>query len=172
MKNVIVGSFVGFVLAAAFLAACGGSSSPTPAGPQPISTPSAVKWTGLGPRVLLASGISLSSGQVWRGTPSVDNGRPGTRNQHALLDIRATVDLPASTDATLEVGVLPAVEAENWSTDPQWIGSIALGAGSNRRAALYGLVIPPTPFRLALRTSSAGVRILQVYLQPYNEELQ
>lgn len=31
MRNVIVGSFVGFVLAAAFLAACGGGSGPAPA---------------------------------------------------------------------------------------------------------------------------------------------
>lgn len=171
MRNVIIGSFVGFVLAAAFLAACGGSSSLAPA-PQPISTPSALKWTGLGPRVLMASGINLGSSTVWGGTTSVDNGLPGTRNQLAVFDIRASVDLPASASATLEVGVLPAVEAENWSTDPQWIGSITMGGGANRRATLYGTVIPPMPFRLALRTSSSSVRILQVYLQPYNEEFQ
>ena len=170
MKNVVIGSFVGFVLAAAFLAACGGSSPVS--GPQPISTPSAVKWSALGPRVAMASGITLDGGVVWRGTTSVNNALPGTRNQLALLDVRANVDLPLSAAATLEIGVLPAVEADNWSTDPQWVGQITLGAGSNRRATLYGAVIPPTPFRLALRTGSSGVRILQVALQPYNEELQ
>jgi hypothetical protein len=162
VRNVVVGSFLGFVLAAAFLAACGGAEAPSPAGAGPGSG-TVVRWTPLGGRHLVATGLSLGAGAVWTSTAAFDNGG-AVRNGLAAFEV---VGSPAAT-TTIEVGVLPALDGINYATEPTWVGSVTLGGGAARRGVLYGVPLLPAPMRLALRAGSA-VNVSSFALHAYGQ---
>ena len=175
MRNVVVGSFVGFVLAAAFLAACGSGGDPDSAGPVPISTPSAAKWTALGARDSIVTGVTLSRNDIWRGTAIYDNARAGTRHQYATFDLGANVESFAAGEVTVDIGILPAASGSLFATDPMWLGSVNIATADNRRASLVNVRIPPMRFMFALRLrygASATARIVTFGISPYSEELQ
>jgi len=176
MRNVVVGSFVGFVLAAAFLAACGSGGTEDGVGaPAPISTPSAVKWTPLGTRTSYVTGVNLTRNDIWRGTAIYDNARAGTRHQYATFDLGANVESFTTSVGTIDVGILPAADGNLFATDPVWVGSVDFAAADNRRASLVNVRIPPMRFMLALRlraSASASARVVAFGITPYSEELQ
>lgn len=175
MRNIVVGSFVGFVLAAAFLAACGSGGGEDGAAPAPISTPSAVKWTPLGGRQSIVTGVNLGRDVIWRGTAIHDNAQVGTRHQYAVFDLGLNVDSFAAGEATLDIGILPATAGAFFATDPVWLGSVEVATANNRRASLVNVRIPPLRFMFALRlryASSATARIVAFGITPYDEELQ
>ena len=175
MRNVVVGSFVGFVLAAAFLAACGSGGDPSDGGVVPISTPSAAKWTGLGARQSIVTGVNLSRDEIWRGTTVYDNASAGARHQYATLDLGLNVESFAAGRVTVDVGILPATGSAQFATEPNWLGSVEVETEDNRRATLVHARIPPMRFQFALRLrygSSATARVVSFGVAPYSEELQ
>lgn len=169
MKNVVIGSFVGFVLAAAFLAACGSGSGPS--GPIPISTPSAVKWSAPGARQIVATGVNLDAGTIWASSATFDNASAGTRNHFFAFEVLADVG-GSGAQADVELGVLASADGTSYATEPQWVGTARLRTGDNRRAVVFHALVPPLPFRVALRTAASGVRVLGLSFLPYNEEMQ
>ena len=174
MRNVVVGSFVGFVLAAAFLAACGGGRGGDGGGggPVPISTPSAEKWSALGSNYIAVTGVDLVPSSVWKGTATYDNSVAGLRDPYASFEVMANV---SAATVGVEVGILPAVNGTDYATEPEWLGAMVLTSGSNKRASLSNVRIPPTKFRFALRLSSSvstTARVLRLSLTPYHTELQ
>lgn len=174
MRNVVVGSFVGFVLAAAFLAACGSGGSDAPAAPPSAVTPGTFRWTGLGARQSVVTGVNLSRDAIWRGTTVHDNADAGARHQYATLDLALNVE-GLSSSATIEVGILPSVDGTSFATEPVWLGSTEVATEDNRRAALVGAQIPPMRFMFALRLrsgSSATARIVSFGITPYDAVLQ
>jgi hypothetical protein len=168
MRNVVVGSFMGFVLAAAFLAACG-SGGDDAGGPVAATAPGTVKWTPLGTNFIVVTGVTLSAGETWGSTNFYDNRAPAAGDQFASFEVMA--NLPLGT-ATVEVGIMPAANGADYATDPEWLGSVTLTAGSNRRATLSNVRLPPTGFRFALRSSASSVRVLRYSMTPYNAQLQ
>lgn len=174
MRNVVVGSFIGFVLAAAFLAACGGSSSED-GGPTPVSTPGTVTWSALGAQDTIATGINLTPNVTWSGTAEYDNAVEGRRDQYAAFTVAANVDTLSGGAAVIDVGVLAAPDGVNYATDPQWLGTVEMSAANNRRAVLSNVRIPPTRCKFALRLrgeSSASARVTSFRLTPYNEQVR
>lgn len=174
MRNIVVGSFVGFVLAAAFLAACG-SGGDEGSGPAPISTPSQTKWSALGGRHSIATGVNLTQNAIWTSTSIYDNSAVANRNQYAAFEIACNVESFSSGRVTMDIGVLPAPGGASFATEPQWVGSIEVATQSNRRATLANVRIPPTRLKFALRVTygaSATARVTSFSMTPYNEELQ
>ncbi len=171
MKNIVIGSFLGFVLAAAFLAACGSGGGTS--APVALTTPSAVKWTGLSAVQSVPVGVTLNPGQVWISTLTLDNGAVGARNQRAAIEVVTNADA-ASAPATLEIGIVPALDGAQFATDPVYLGSVTVDNATNRRATLIGARLPPTAFRLAVRfqPGAGTVRILGLNLATYNELLE
>ena len=165
MRNVVVGSFVGFVLAAAFLAACGGAEGPSPA-QAPPGTGTVVKWTPLGGRHLIGTGLSLGGGTVWTSSSVYDNGG-GNRNALAAFEVVANATGPT----TIDVGVLPALDGSSYATEPTWVGSVTIQAGSNRRAVVYPAPLVPAPMKFALRAGSS-VTVLSYALHAYGESFE
>lgn len=175
MRNVVVGSFLGFVLAAAFLAACGSGGTEGSAGPAPISTPSALKWTALGTRRSIVTGVNLPRNEIWRSTSIHDNAQSGARHQYATFDLGLNVESFSSGFATLDVGILPAAQGTFFATEPVWLGSVEVATANNRRAALVNVRIPPMRFQFALRLrygASASARIVTFGITSYDEQLQ
>jgi hypothetical protein len=175
MRNVVLGSFVGFVLAAAFLAACGSGGTDGAPGPLPISTPSAVKWTPLGARQSIVTGVNLARDVVWRGSAIYDNAQAGARHQYAVVDLGLNVESFAAGAASVDVGILPAADGSFFATDPVWLGTVEVATEDNRRAVLANVRIPPLRFQFALRlryAASATARIVALGITPYDEELQ
>ena len=168
MRNVVVGSFIGFVLAAAFLAACGGGSTVLPAANRPAVT-GEVRWTQLGDRHTVANGLRLTGGDIWRSGTVYENAATDGRNRWAMFEIAGTVG--GSAAATIEIGILPAPDGTHFATTPQWVGAIQLDAGSNARSSLYGIPLVPARFKVALRLSGGGGTVLLslIELTPYNE---
>ena len=175
MRNVVLGSFVGFVLAAAFLAACGSGGDPSGGGVVPVSTPSAAKWTALGARRSIVTGVNLSRDEVWRGTAVYDNASAGERQQYATFDLGLNVESFAAGRVTVDVGILPATGGAVFVTEPTWLGSVEVATEDNRRVTLPNVRIPPMRFMLALRLrygASATARVVTFGIAPSSEELQ
>ena len=169
MRNIVVGSFVGFVLAAAFLAACG-SSGPGDGGPV-AATSGAVKWTPLGEEFLVATGIDLTTSDIWRGTTIYENQVPERLHRFAAMEITGNVVAPGATTVTVDVGIRPAIFESSFASDPQWIGSFEIEPGNGRRATVYGVTLPPIRSRFALRVRSAAgaeMRVTRLSLHPYD----
>ena len=175
MRNVVIGSFVGFVLAAAFLAACGSGSSEGPAAPPSAVAPGTVRWTELGTRQSVITGVNLTRDVIWRGTTVHDNAGADARHQYATFDLALNVESFSSGHATLDIGILPSVNGTSFATEPVWLGSAAVETEDNRRAALVNVQIPPTRFLFALRLrygASATARIVAFGITPYDVALQ
>ena len=177
MRNVVVGSFMGFVLAAAFLAACGsggGDDGSAPA-PVPVSTPSQEKWSALGATHTVVTGVNLSRNVVWTGTTIYDNSVAGLRNQYACFEIFGNIESFAQGVVTIDIGVLPAPNGVDFATDPEWLGTVSLPTANNRRAMICNVRIPPTKCKFALRLNygvSVTARVSRFTLTPYSAELQ
>lgn len=172
MRNVVVGSFVGFVLAAAFLAACG--SGGTEEAPVPAVAAGAVRWTARGARQSIVTGVNLTRNQVWSGTTAYDNEQAGARHQYATLDLGLNVEALSAGEVTVDVGILPSIDGSSFATDPLWLGSVEVATADNRRTALANVRIPPMRFRFALRlryAASASARILSFGISPYDVQL-
>jgi len=161
MRNVVVGSFLGFVLAAAFLAACGsGGEDGGDAGPVPLSTPSAMRWTALGTRQIVATGVNLERNGIWTSTLIHDNSTPEARYRYATFDLGLNVESLAAGHIAIDIGILPATEGQFFATDPMWLGTLEIETRNNRRA-------------VRIRSSSAATaRVLTFGMTPYTEELQ
>ncbi len=172
MRNVVVGSFVGFVLAAAFLAACGsGTENPSP--PR-ITSARAVTWTPPGATHTIASGLQIPGGSTWTTNSIYDNSADVTRDRFAALEIAGNIEVSAGGSMTFDVGILPSIDGSRFATDPVWIGSVVMQAGNGRRVTLPAAPLPPLSMKFALRvsgSSSQTARLSSFTLTPYDEEL-
>jgi hypothetical protein len=170
LRNMVVGSFLGFVLGAAFLAACGSGGDGT--SPAPVVVPGEVVWTPLEAGESITTSATLGSGDVWTSTTSYDNSSADRRNQLAAVEVVLNVSPDMSGNATVEVGILPAPDGTRFATDPQWLGSAFVAMSGSRRAVLSGLPIPPMPLKFALRVQGLGgatARVSALNLFPYGE---
>lgn len=173
MRNVIVGSFVGFVLGAAFLAACG-SGSDTPIAPPRATSARAVTWTPVGATFAVANGIQMQGGTTWTGNAVYDNSADVTRDRFAAFEIAGNLDSSTSQSLTLDVGLLPTVDGSRYATEPAWIGRVEIRTGVSRRVTLPAGALPPLPLKFALRLSGSSAQTFRVSsftLTPYDEEL-
>jgi hypothetical protein len=171
MKTIVIGTFLGFLLGAAFLAACGSNGDgASPAASPSLSTPSAMKWTPFGPTVLVATGIDLGPGDLFTSSSIVENAG-AARHRYLAVEVRANADGVAPV--VIEVGILPALDETNFATEPQWIGSVEMRPLDNRRVTLTSALVPPARMKLALRLASPGsARVLGLSVRPYEEQLQ
>ena len=173
MRNVVVGSFLGVVLAAAFLAACGGASGPVSGGGQVPATTGEERWSAPQTTHPIATGINLNRNVTWLGTSIYDNGAASSRNRYAAFEITANIDHFQPGPATVEIGILAAPDGVNFANQPQWIGSAEIQVGDNRRAVLSGVQIPPTRLKFAMRLQGSNeARITAYRLTPYNRVTQ
>ena len=169
MQRIVIGTFLGFVLGAAFLAACGSDGSDGGAVvPPPATVSGAVRWTPLGATTLIGTGVDLDAGEVWASSAIYENAGT-TRHQYGAFEIRANGTSGAA--AQVDVGVLPALDGSNFATEPQWLGTVSIRPGDNRRATLTDVRLPPTRSRMALRANGGSVRILTFSVAPYDAQL-
>jgi hypothetical protein len=168
MRQVVVGSFVGFVFAAAFLAACGGGGDAPPPPAQTPASGSAIRWGALGASHLIGTGIPITGGEVWTSTTVYENG--SARAQRAAFEIVASVS--STSSVRFDVGILPALNASHFATDPQWVGAVEVAAGPSRRATLFDAVLLPARFRVALRVSGGSANVTNFSMAAYDQSIE
>lgn len=168
MRNVILGSFVGFVLAAAFLAACGGSSAPGGSGgPPAVSTPSKVIWSAPS-AIQTVFSETVPAGSYTTGSVVYDNGPAGARDQYADFEISASggTEWTFYLAASLDGSTYPDMQQ-----DPGAIGKgVFLSSGTT--AVFRNVRLPPSKFKIGAMHFGGGAFAATVRMHTYSAEGQ